>query len=120
MYRILSFDGGGIRGLLTLAMLKKIQTAVPTLVSQADLFAGTSTGGIIALGLAAGKTVDELIRLYLDNGKKIFDDSWLDDLVDLGKIAGADYDQDNLKKILQKIFGPITLEDLPKKVLIPS
>jgi patatin-like phospholipase/acyl hydrolase len=120
MYRILSFDGGGIRGLLTLAMLKKIQNTVPRLISQADLVAGTSTGGIIALGLAAGKTVDELISLYLDNGEDIFDDSWLDNIVDLGGISGADYDQVNLKQILQKIFGPIKLEGLAKKVLIPS
>jgi predicted acylesterase/phospholipase RssA len=120
MYRILSFDGGGIRGLVTLAMLKKIQNAVPRLISQADLVAGTSTGGIIALGLAAGKTVDELISLYLDNGEEIFDDSWLDDLVDLGGISGAEYDQVNLKKILGKIFGSLKLEGLAKKVLIPS
>lgn len=120
MYRILSFDGGGIRGLVTLAMLKKIQNAVPNLVAQADLVAGTSTGGIIALGLAAGKTVDELISLYLDNGEKIFDDSWLDNIVDLGKISGAEYDQDNLKDILEDLFGTIKLERLSKKVLIPS
>jgi patatin-like phospholipase/acyl hydrolase len=120
MYRILSFDGGGIRGLVTLAMLKKIQTEVPNLVNQTDLFAGTSTGGIIALGLAAGKTVDELISLYLDNGEKIFDDSWFDNIVDLGKIGGADYSQDNLENILEKIFGPLKLDGLAKKVLIPS
>ncbi len=120
MYRILSFDGGGIRGLVTLAMLKKIQDAAPRLISQADLVAGTSTGGIIALGLAAGKTVDELISLYLDNGDKIFDDSWLDNIVDLGGISGADYDQVNLKKILENSFGSLKLEGLAKKVLIPS
>ncbi len=120
MYRILSFDGGGIRGLVTLAMLKKIQDAAPRLISQADLIAGTSTGGIIALGLAAGKTVDELISLYLDNGDKIFDDSWLDNIIDLGGISGADYDQVNLKKILENSFGSLKLEGLAKKVLIPS
>ena len=120
MYRILSFDGGGIRGLVTLAMLKKIQDAFPSLISQADLIAGTSTGGIIALGLAAGKSVDELISLYLDNGEDIFDDSWLDNLVDFGKIGGADYDQANLKGILEDNFGKLKLEGLSKKVLIPS
>src|SRR5258705_12015404 len=120
MYRILSFDGGGIRGLVTLAMLQKIQNNVPQLISQTDLVAGTSTGGIIALGLAAGKTVDELIHLYLDDGEKIFDDSWFDNIVDLGKIGGADYSQDNLENILEKIFGPLKLDGLAKKVLIPS
>jgi len=54
MYRILSFDGGGIRGLVTLAILKRLEAQIPSLIQGADLIAGTSTGGIIALGLAAG------------------------------------------------------------------
>jgi len=120
MYRILTFDGGGIRGLVTLAMLKRLEAAVPNLIKGADLFAGTSTGGIIALGLAAGKSVDEMIALYRDNGKKIFDDSWLDDIRDIGGIAGADYDQKNLEKILKDIFKGRRLKDLGKRVLIPS
>jgi alpha-tubulin suppressor-like RCC1 family protein len=84
MYRILSFDGGGIRGLVTLALLKRLESQIPNLIKGADLLAGTSTGGIIALGLAAGKSVDEMIALYRDKGSKIFDDSWWDDLRDIG------------------------------------
>ncbi|HEX5222920.1 MAG TPA: CBASS cGAMP-activated phospholipase [Verrucomicrobiae bacterium] len=120
MYRILSFDGGGIRGLVTLAILKRLETQVNTLVQRADLLAGTSTGGIIALGLAAGKSVDELISLYRDNGKDIFDDSWWDDIRDIGGVTGADYDQKNLEKILRRIFKDTRLKDLQKRVLIPS
>lgn len=120
MYRILTFDGGGIRGLVTLALLKRLETQIPNLIRGADLLAGTSTGGIIALGLAAGKSVDELISLYLDNGKKIFDDSWFDDLRDLGGLSGADYDQANLAKILKREFGKTRLKDLNKRVLIPA
>ena len=120
MYRILSFDGGGIRGLVTLAILKRLETQIPTLVQRADLLAGTSTGGIIALGLAAGKSVDELISLYRDNGKDIFDDSWWDDIRDIGGVTGADYDQKNLEKILKRIFKDTRLKDLQKRVLIPS
>ena len=93
MYRILTFDGGGIRGLVTLALLKRIEAQVPTLIHNADLIAGTSTGGIIVLGLAAGKSVDDLISLNRDMGCEIFDDSWFDDLRDMGGIAGAEYDQ---------------------------
>lgn len=120
MYRILSFDGGGIRGLVTLAILKRLETQVPNLIKGADLLAGTSTGGIIALGLAAGKSVDELLALYRDKGKDIFDDSWFDDIRDLGGLAGADYDQKNLAKILNGIFQDMQLKDLGKRVLIPS
>ena len=120
MYRILSFDGGGIRGLVTLALLKRLESQIPNLIKGADLLAGTSTGGIIALGLAAGKSVDEMIALYRDNGSKIFDDSWWDDLRDLGGLAGADYDQKNLGKILTGLFPDTKLKDLGKRVLIPS
>lgn len=120
MYRILSFDGGGIRGLVTLAILKRLEATVPNLIANVDLLAGTSTGGIIALGLAAGKSVDELTALYVDNGKDIFDDSWFDNIRDLGGLTGADYDQSNLEKILRRIFGPLRLQDLSKRVVIPA
>ena len=120
MYRILSFDGGGIRGLVTLAILKRLETQIPNLIKNADLLTGTSTGGIIALGLAAGKSVDEMIALYQDHGKDIFDDSWWDDIRDIGGIAGADYDQKNLEKYLKGLFGTKTLKDLKQRVVIPT
>lgn len=121
-YRILSFDGGGIRGLVTLAILKRVEEEIPGFVSRADLLAGTSTGGIIALGLAAGKTVDDMIELYQKHGEKIFDDSWLDDLRDLGTLVGADYSQDNLEELLSDddLFGEMRLKDLKQRVLVPT
>ncbi|MBP8257258.1 MAG: patatin-like phospholipase family protein [Opitutaceae bacterium] len=120
IYRILSFDGGGIRGLVTLALLKRLQAQVPGLIQNASLLAGTSTGGIIALGLAAGKSVDDMIALYRENGEEIFDDSWFDNIRDLGGLAGADYDQKNLGKILRKLLPGTRLEHLQKRVLIPT
>lgn len=120
MYKILSFDGGGIRGLVTLALLKRLQAEVPGLIDSADCIAGTSTGGIIALGLAAGKSVDEMIALYAEKGKDIFDDSWWDDIRDLGGISGADYDNKKLAKHLREIFGTKKLSELSHRVLIPT
>src|SRR5712692_3209774 len=55
-YHILSLDGGGIRGLLTAILLERLEAAVPGFLSKIDLYAGTSTGGILALGLAYGVT----------------------------------------------------------------
>lgn len=120
MYRILTFDGGGIRGLVTLALLKRLETQVPGLIGNADLLAGTSTGGIIALGLAAGKSVDDMTALYRDNGGQIFDDSWLRDIRDVGGLAGAKYDPENLERLLRGVFDASSLKDLSKRVLIPS
>jgi patatin-like phospholipase/acyl hydrolase len=120
MYRILSFDGGGIRGIVTLTLLQRLEQQFPGFVSRADLYAGTSTGGIIALGLAAGMTVDQLLNLYVMNGQKIFDDSWIRDVVHLGDVIGAQYSQENLEAILKNLFGAKTLDQLAKRVLIPS
>jgi patatin-like phospholipase/acyl hydrolase len=104
-YRILGVDGGGIRGLYAAVLLDRLTREVPTLVDGVDLVAGTSTGGIIALGLALGLAPADLVALYRDRAKEIFDDSWLDDLKDLGGLTGADYDNDKLKTLLEDVFG---------------
>ncbi len=119
-YRILSLDGGGIRGLFTLIILEKLSKIYPNWLSQVDLIAGTSSGGIIALGLAYGKSPTELRFLFEGKAKEIFDDSWLDDLVDLGNLRGAHYSNKNLAKYLDQIFGQALLKDLKTKVLIPT
>src|SRR5689334_20922503 len=103
-YRIVSFDGGGVRGIYTAVLLQRLCEQVPDLTEKADLLAGTSTGGIIALGLAAGHPASELVALYRDNAAKIFDSSWLHELTDLGGLAGAEFDNKNLEHILIDIF----------------
>ncbi len=119
-YRILSFDGGGIRGVLTLTLLQRLTQAAPKLVQNADLLAGTSTGGIIALALAAGKSLSDVLQLYRDHGREIFDRSWLRDVADLGDLLGAEYDPANLQRLLQAEFGDLRLDQLNRRVLIPS
>jgi patatin-like phospholipase/acyl hydrolase len=116
-YRVLSIDGGGIKGLITTVILERL-TGSPGLGSfldKADLIAGTSTGGLIALGLAHGLSLAELRSLYIVDGPKIFDDSWLDDLLDLGKLRGADYPTG--KRVLG---ADTTLGDLDTHVLITA
>lgn len=120
-YRIVSFDGGGILGLLPIIAVQRLLVEVPGWVGLANLFTGTSTGGLIALSLAKGLSPTEIRKLYEDKGPAIFDDSWLDDLKDFGKISGADYDNINLTRETKRILGPETkLKDLKKNVLIPS
>jgi hypothetical protein len=78
--RILSLDGGGIRGILTLEYLGVIETMLRKrsgrddflLCDYFDLIGGTSTGSIIAAGLACGMSVDRLKQLYRDLGKTVF------------------------------------------------
>jgi uncharacterized protein len=64
--------------------------------------------------------IGELRGLYEDKGEEIFDDSWLDDLVDLGKFAGADYDNRKLKREIKRVLGNATLGDLRKRVLVTA
>ena len=122
-YRILSLDGGGIRGVVSTVLLQRIGAELggDGWLGEADLLAGTSTGGLIALGLANGADLAALRALYEVHGAEIFDDSWIDDLVDLGKIAGADYASENLAKLLRGTFGgDTTLGELGKRVLVTS
>lgn len=119
-YRILALDGGGIRGVLTAVLLQRLAARQPGWLERADLLAGTSTGGIIALGLAHGVPLDDIRALYARKGRDIFDDSWLDNLKDLGNLTGAQYDNRALARELRAIFGETRLGDLPRRVLIPA
>lgn len=119
-YKILSLDGGGIRGVLAIHLLKRIEKANPGFLDQVDLVAGTSTGGILALAIAAGKTLDEALSLYKGKGFQVFQDSFWDNLVDITNFRGAQYGNEGLKAALLEEFGSMTLGELKKKVLITS
>ena len=119
-YRILSLDGGGIRGLFTLVILERLLRERPGWLDRTRLVAGTSTGGIIALGLAKGVPLAELRELYEHKARVIFDDSWFDNLKDLGQLTGAQYHNRALGRELQRIFGDTRLRDLRTRVLIPA
>ena len=95
--RILSLDGGGIRGILTLQFLDAIEQTLrrrtnnPALVlsDYFDLIGGTSTGSIIAAGLACGMTVDQLKKLYTDIGASVFQTGGGINRFLPGKVQGA-------------------------------
>jgi patatin-like phospholipase/acyl hydrolase len=119
-YRILSLDGGGIRGYLTALLLERLETESPGFLAQFDLIAGTSTGSIIALALAAGRSIGEVRALYACYGRHIFHDSLFDNVKDLGSAIGARYGRKNLQKMLEEQFGETKLRDLKRRVLIAS
>ncbi len=119
-YRILSLDGGGIRGVLTVTLLERLEAAQPGFLAATDLFAGVSTGAILALSLAAGVSPSMARDLYESKGDQVFADSLLDDILDLGRLRGAEYSNVGLKRELAAQFGDMTLGDLPKRVLIVS
>ncbi|MCX7899442.1 MAG: patatin-like phospholipase family protein [Methylocystis sp.] len=119
-YRVLSFDGGGIRGIVAIILLQRLEKALPGWLNATDLYAGTSTGGIIALALARGLPLQDIRALYEQKGREVFDDSLFDNVFDLGNLAGAQYSNRRLATELKRIFGNLRLADLPKRVLVPA
>jgi uncharacterized protein len=106
-HRMLALDGGGIRGLITLGILEKIEKLVSEktghqLCDYFDYIAGTSTGAIIAAGLARGMSVAQLIDFYRSSGKQMFEHAWLVQRVKYF------YTADPLKAKLQEVFGHAT------------
>ena len=72
-FQVLSLDGGGYRGVFSAAVLAQLEEDLDLSISDHfDLIAGTSTGGVIALGLGAGLTPLEMVEFYTEQGPKIF------------------------------------------------
>ena len=115
-YRILSFDGGGIRGILTATLLKRLEEKHPKLIENTDLFVGSSVGSFIALALANGISLHEIIRLFsVPNSKKIFEKRRR------FYLFRPKYSNKPLKKLLSQLFSDsLRLKDLPKNVVITS
>src|SRR6187397_800544 len=101
--KMLALDGGGIRGVLTLAMLKEIERQVgKPLGEYFDYIAGTSTGAIIATGLATGMTVDELLTFYRAAGPEMFQRTRF-----LARLNSL-YKNGPLEQQLKQVFGEHT------------
>lgn len=114
-FRIISFDGGGIRGALSTRILRKLVEKNRTLIYDTNLFAGTSTGAIIALCLAFGLSAKRADTLYsYENLKKIFGRKRLN-------LFHPKYNNANLIDIFnQAIPNNTKLKDLRKYVYVPA
>ena len=118
-YRILSIDGGGVRGLLVAVLLEQLDQHHPRWREKIDLFAGTSTGGIIALALAKGVDPTTIRDLYYDKSPEIFDSAWYE-LREGWPLLRADYSSRHLREELTAVLGNTRLRNLKKKVLITA
>jgi uncharacterized protein len=110
--RILALDGGGLRGILSLGLLQRIEDVLRErhgagdefrLCQYFDLIAGTSTGAIIAATLALGWTVEEIRQRYMMLGERVFTRSLLRQ-----GVLRAKYDEDTLIAELKKVYGART------------
>ncbi|MGH8078563.1 MAG: patatin-like phospholipase family protein [Lysobacter sp.] len=126
--RILSLDGGGIRGLVSCLWLAGVEDALhkagkPGLLGSFDLIAGSSTGAFVACGLAMGVGPEKLADLYREQRDVIFPGiagrlwSRAGRLLSEGPSAPK-YDAKGLEKVLKKVFGNATLGQAKVSVLI--
>jgi uncharacterized protein len=143
VFKILSLDGGGIRGVAIAAYLSAIEKHLGHSVTQHfDLIAGASTGGIIAAGLAIGKSAEEIEQFYKDWGQRIFTPSysakvgkllrggyrilqWLVSEPSLSEIDAEwifspKYDATVLSTALRTTLGDTILNDAKHRLIIPA
>jgi patatin-like phospholipase/acyl hydrolase len=114
-YRIITFDGGGVRGSLMATLVKRLVNQFPNLLDEVDLFAGTSTGSVVALTLASGNNADTLVDFYsIENLRSAFSPAHFN-------VFRPKYNNAHFKKLLETHFpGNPRLRDLKHKLLAPS
>ncbi len=113
MKRILSIDGGGIRGVIPTYILMKLEELIQDKISNHfNLIAGTSTGGIIAAGLGTNYSAEDLLNLYLIEGPKIFQHTFRQKIRSVYGLKGSKYPDKNIERVLNQYFDGIKLSDL--------
>lgn len=126
--RILSIDGGGIRGIIPAAILTYIEDEAGKPCSELfDIIAGTSTGGILGCGLCipgdGGNpkySAAEMVDLYADEGGKIFARSLWDGFRSLGSLADQKYGSGGIEEVLKNYFGDVELSETLSHLLVTS
>lgn len=124
-FRILSIDGGGIRGVFPSAFLAELEKRFlggSSIADHFDMIAGTSTGGIIALALAHGLSAQEALLIYTERGHHIFPQPvGVRRLARLARwVFRPKHDQSTLKDELLRIFGDSVIDDSKARLVIPS
>jgi uncharacterized protein len=127
--RILSIDGGGIRGLIPALILGEIERLTEKPVSSLfDLIAGTSTGGILALALCVpnrngegpAHSASDVAQFYIDDGPLIFSRSLKYKLASVNGLLRSHYPSKPIEQVLEKFYGGSRLKDSLTSLLIPS
>jgi uncharacterized protein len=124
MRRILTIDGGGVRGIIPAVLLAELERATGKPTRETfDMVAGTSSGAVLAAGIAAGIPAAELVRLFADRSLQVFRSIPL--LSGLRRlITGTLYDTGTLHELIREELGPEardwTLNDAPIDLLVTA
>jgi uncharacterized protein len=130
LFSILSIDGGGVRGIIPAMILAEIEQRTGRRIAELfDLIAGTSTGGILALGLTVPDEqkrnkpryeASQMVTFYEADGKEVFHSFWRD-VVSLHGLIEERYPAERIEGVLQKYLGEETkLSQALTEVVITS
>ncbi len=127
-FRILSLDGGGIRGVFPAALLARLEEHLEHPIGRYfDLIAGTSTGGIIAIGLGLGLPAKDILKLYVEEGPAIFGqqhsaiENWVrQKLRGLAHLFVTKHSSEPLRRALEQVLGRRTLGESHTRLVIPA
>ena len=117
-FNVLSIDGGGIRGIIPAMVLAEIKNRIDKPICELfDLIAGTSTGGILALGLSKKRnrdqqeqcTAQDLVNIYAERGQDIFKRSFWKGVSSVGGLSDEKYSHEGLENVLNEYFGEVLL-----------
>ena len=119
MRRILAIDGGGIKGVFPAAFLASVEDSIGEPIGEYfDLISGTSTGGIIAIGLGLGLSARDILSFYEEHGPKIFSGNRkVNGFLQLGR---SKYRREPLESALREVFGSKLLGESRTRLMIPS
>lgn len=124
---ILAVDGGGIRGIIPAIVLAEIERRLHKPISSLfDIVAGTSTGGILAVGLSKPTSdgtpefsAQDMVELYLNNGRTIFSRPLWHKLLSLWGLVEEKYQANAFDKLLKEKFGDTRLKDSLTNTIVP-
>jgi patatin-like phospholipase/acyl hydrolase len=120
VFRILSIDGGGIRGVFPAHILKCMTEHIGIRIDEHfDMITGTSTGSIIAAAVACQVDPENIVSMYKEHGRAIFKKrSWLPSIIRFA--FRSLYDNTYLSEILGDVFGEIKLGEISIPLLLPA
>ncbi len=127
-FNILALSGGGYRGLFTIEVLVRLEQRAGRPIGECfDLIAGTSIGGIIAIGLAMGKSAESIKKEFIERGEDIFP-TRKTPTTQIGKCwqlwrhgSMPKYDAIELRKIVETVLGADTsIQDAKTRLLVPA
>lgn len=117
VFKILSLDGGGFRGIYTAHLLKRIEDEFKIeWHKEFDLISGTSTGAIIAAGLACKKSADQILEFYKSYSPKIFAKG----ILPRCGLFSSKYKNENLESALTQIFDDRKLGEIETPLILPA